>query len=819
MIVLAVALGALVLGVMLLWISTFEIPTLDSFEERKVTQSTKIYDRTGEILLYDVFKNIKRTIVPFEDISVKIKNATIAIEDTEFYNHNGVRPLATFRAVFLQPLRGKGVQGGSTITQQVVKNSLLTSDRKISRKLKEWVLAPRLEQVLSKDEILNIYLNETPYGGSVYGVQEASQRFFGKNAKDVSTAEAAYLAALPQAPTFYSPYGNNKEALDGRKNLVLSRMLTEGFISEEEYAAAREEVVEFKQQDTQGIKAPHFVIYVRELLTEMYGEDLVENGGLSVTTSLNWELQEKAEEIVKRKALENKEKFDAENAALVATDPKTGEILVMVGSRDYFDEEIDGNFNIALANRQPGSAFKPFVYAEAFKKGYSPDTTLFDLRTQFSTTCQPNNLTSDGGCYSPTNYDNAFRGPMSMRDALAQSVNVPAVKALYLAGMRDSLRFAKDLGVETLTDIDRYGLTLVLGGGEVKLLDMVGAYGVFANEGIKSQRVSILEVSDRNGDIIHEQEPQGRRVMDSNIAYLISDVLSDNIARTPAFGAQSFLNFPGQDVAAKTGTTNDYRDAWIIGYTPNISVGAWAGNNDNRSMDKKVAGFIIAPLWNEFMKEALEIVPQEEFPTPQQSENPLAEIKPIIRGEWLGGISHLIDSTTGKLATRNTPVEKLDELLTGGIHSILHWVDKNDPQGSIPVNPNQDPQYRLWEYPVQVWAQQQNILELTDSNIPTEISNANEDSNKPFVSIEIDSKLSMDEQTTISLEIESFFDIKKAEYYINNTFIGTVSVQPFSLDFTPNSVENIKNNNTLRVVVYDEAQNKTEESVRFSVSQ
>ncbi len=819
LILVSLAVGAFVIGTLLLWVSTFQIPTLESFEERKVTQSTKIYDNTGEVLLYDVFNNIKRTVVPFEDISVHIKNATIAIEDTEFYEHSGVRPLATLRAVFLQPLRGKGVQGGSTITQQVIKNSVLTSERKVSRKIKEWVLAIRLEQMLDKESILNIYRNEPPSGGSVYGVEEASRRFFNKNASEVTIAEAAYLAALPQAPTFYSPYGNNVEALENRKNLVLNRMLSEGFINQTEYDQARKDVVEFQIRDDQGIKAPHFVVYVRELLTDVYGEDMVENGGLVVTTTLDWELQQKAEEIVYKYALENAERYDAENASLVAIDPTTGGILVMVGSRDYFDEEIDGNFNIAIANRQPGSAFKPFVYAEAFKKGYTPETILFDLKTQFSTTCAPNNMTSENGCYSPTNYDDAFRGPMTMRDALAQSVNVPAIKAFYLAGTRDALRFARDIGISTLTNIDQYGLTLVLGGGEVKLLDMTSAYGVFAQGGLRNQHIAVLEVADQRGNTLYEAEIQPRRVMDEKVAYTVSDVLSDNVARTPAFGAQSFLHFPNRDVAVKTGTTNDYRDAWIVGYTPSIAVGAWAGNNNNRSMDKRVAGFIIAPLWNEFMNEALKTLPQESFPEPNRVDNPLVELKPTLRNVWIGGISTLLDSTTGKRATENTPKEVLTEIVTGGVHSILHWVDRSNPRGPIPSNPSQDAQYNLWEYPIQRWVTTQNIRLPRENDIPEEISDTHNPENKPVVSISMPSSVDASDSIKITPDIESKFSISRVEYYVNSTYIGATNAQPFSLSFTPNEIDSIGSNNTLRVVVYDAVQNKTETQTSFNVSQ
>ncbi len=707
-------------GIITLWISTFQIPTLDSFNDRKVTQSTKIYDRTGEVLLYDLYQDIKRTIVPLDEISVYIKNATIAIEDDTFYSHSGIRPIAFLRAALANIGSLDFGQGGSTITQQVVKNSILTREKTISRKLKEWVLAIRLEQELTKEEILTIYLNENPYGGSIYGVEEASLRFFGKKSQDLTLAESAYIAALPQAPTYYSPYGNHIDALDTRKNLVLSKMLENNFISQEEYDLAIKEEVVFLSQDTAGIKAPHFVIYVKELLTNTYGEDTVLNEGLTVRTSLNYEYQQKAEEIVLRRALENTEKFNAENAALVAIDPNTGEILTMVGSRDYFDEEIDGNFNIALANRQPGSVFKPFAYATAFSKGYTPDTILFDLRTQFSTSCSPQKLETDDVCYSPTNYDGVFNGPMSMRDALAQSVNIPAIKTLYLAGMNDTLQLAKNMGVSTLTDIGRYGLTLVLGGGEVRLLDVTSAYGVFANDGVRIPYTAILEVQDANGNILEKYEPRGQQILDTNVSRQISDVLADNVARTPAFGSASFLYFPGRDVAVKTGTTNDYRDAWIVGYTPNIAVGAWAGNNDNRAMEKKVAGFIIAPLWNEFMNAVLPSLPGEDFIDPESIENPLETIKPIIRGEWLGGESHLIDTQTGRLADEDTSANNLGEILTGGIHSILHWVTADEPNTEIPTNPNEDPQYRYWEYPVNLWVETQGISTPTEDDVPEE---------------------------------------------------------------------------------------------------
>src|SRR3989344_1172722 len=348
--------GFFIAGVFILWFALIPLPDFQSFEQRKVEESTKIYDRTGKVLL--------------------------------FYEHRGVKPTAIFRALitnFLSfNLRG---QGGSTITQQVVKLTLLTNEKKYIRKLKEAILAIKLEQVISKDEILNMYLNEAPYGGSLYGVEEASVAFFGKKSKDILLAEAAYMAALPQAPTYYSPYGKNIEDLEARKNTVLDRMEKLGFITSDEAKLAKQEVVLFAPHSEQGIKAPHFVMYVIEYLEQKYGRDAIETQGLKVTTTLDWGLQQKAEKIVTEYSKFNAENFNANNAGVVAINPKTGEILVMVGSKDYFNTKEDGNFNVTTAQRQPGSAFKPFVYETAFKKGYTPETVVFDLPTQFSSLC------------------------------------------------------------------------------------------------------------------------------------------------------------------------------------------------------------------------------------------------------------------------------------------------------------------------------------------------------------------------------------------------------------------------------------------------
>ncbi len=688
----------------LIWVSTFKIPSLETIGERKISQSTKIYDYTGEILLYDVYEKTKRTIIPFENISPEIKKSVLSIEDKDFYTHGGFKLRSFLRAFFVNALSVGFSQGGSTITQQVVKNSILVGDKTITRKIKEIALSLKLEKVLSKDQILSMYLNEIPYGGSVYGVEEASHTFFGKSAYDVTLAEAAYLAALPKAPTFYSPYGKNKILLDERKDLVLDEMLRDGRITEEEHDDAKKQTVTFIPKTSSGIKAPHFVMYIRDYLEKKYGSDVLEQGGLRVITTLNYDLQAKAEEIAKKYAKINETSFNGSNDAFVAINPKTGWILTMVGSRDYFDTSIDGNFNVTLAHRQPGSTFKPFAYAQAFIKGYTPETVLFDLPTQFSTTCPLDNLTSENECYAPGNYDDKYRGPITLRDALAQSINIPSVKVLYLAGVRETINLAETMGIGSLGDPNKYGLTLVLGGGEVSLLQMTSAYGVFATEGLKAPHTGILRVLDSGGRVLEEFRSSPSQVLDPEIARKISDILSDNGARTPLYGANSVLYFPSTDVAVKTGTTNNYRDAWIIGYTPNIVVGTWAGNNDNTPMAKKISGLIVAPMWREFMEIALKNTPNEVFTKPQKEDS--FDLKPVLRGKWQGGISSVI---TDNSLDPNIPYNSQQEILTGGVHSILYWLHKDYPRGEMPENPSLDSQFERWEYPIRAWATSQGL--------------------------------------------------------------------------------------------------------------
>jgi penicillin-binding protein 1C len=817
--------AALILtGLGALWVATLPMPDLHSFENRKVTESTKIYDRTGEILLYDTGKNAKRTAVSLSEISPLIQKATIAIEDSDFYTNIGIEPMSIIRAVLADLVSGSLQQGASTITQQVVKNSLLTKDKTLTRKIKEWVIAIKLTQVVSKEEILETYLNETPYGGTIYSVEEASRAFFGRPAADVTLAQAAYLAAIPQAPTYYSPYGTHREDLDKRKNLVLQRMKILGYISEEEYNAAMEEEIQFLSKN-EGIRAPHFVMMVREYLTEKYGEERSTYGGLSVITTLDYSMQEKAQSTVSKFSPSLEKNFNASNTAMVAIDPKTGDILAMVGSRDYFDATIDGNYNIALAKRQPGSTFKPFVYASLFEDGYTPETILFDVKTEFSTKCtvegKPKNPADDPKkvCYSPVDFDDEFPGPMSVRKALAQSRNIPAVKALYLTGINKVLRTARDMGITTLTDPDRYGLTLVLGGGEVSLLELTSAYGVFANDGLRNPYRSILEV--RDGDeVIEKAATRTSQGMPSEIVRQISDILSDNSVRMDSL--KPIADSVGRQVAIKTGTTNDYRDVWTFGYTPNLVVGAWAGKNDNTPMQHNVAGLIISPVWGAFMSQAVKDMPRENFKAPPP---PITDNKPVLHGIWQGGTSYWVDKISGKLATEYTPLETRQEVVSNGVHTILQWLDKDDPNGPAPRNPSEDSQYEYWEYGVRKWFDNWKLnnpgfAESTTIVMPS----GSDDVHGPGKALTI-KVISPDANSTVDrhalfnvrLQASGSQQPRKTEVYLNGKYVLTVEKDPLNFSFVPNDVGGLAEKNTLTMTVYDTAYNKGEVKLEFGV--
>lgn len=797
-------------GLLAIWISNLTLPNLDNFNERRVAQATKIYDRTGEILLFDIYGDFKRTVVPLSEISEYVQKATIATEDKDFYNHNGIQVSAILRAVINNIKSGDllGGQGGSTITQQIIKNALLTTDKKVSRKIKEWVLAPRLENKLSKDEILELYLNEVPYGGTIYGVEEASLGFFGKNAKDLNLLESAYIAALPQAPTFYSPYGNNRDELEKRKNFVLEQMHLVGYITKEEMDITKEQTINFQRQEKFNIKAPHFVMYVREQLEEEFGKSVIEEGGLKVITTLDWEMQQKADEVVKKYVFGDDklkgiaERFDANNAALVVVDPNNGEILTMVGSRDYFDKEIDGNFNITTSNRQPGSAFKPFAYAQAFEIGYKPETVVFDVQTQFDDSCG----IRGGQCYMPRNFDGNFRGPMSLRSSLARSMNIPAVKVLYLSGIRNVINLTKKMGITTLNDPkgNIFGLSLVLGGGEVKPVEMASAYGVFATEGLKYNKSSILKIEDSSGEIIYEREKQNpERVLSENTSRIISDILSDNSARAPTFGLNSTLHFANTDVAVKTGTTNDYRDAWVVGYTPKISVAAWAGNNDNSPMTNTLSSLVITPLWREFMFYLIEKGYTGDF-TDYEDTN--LDVKPIINGFWRGEKTEVLEDDNGN---KQIVVKGGGE----GIHSILHWVNKNDPLGPIPENPSNDPQYILWEQAVRNWVTAQNISEEVNVTDITELKKVGIEIINP-----IDGDFYFGEYPlVVVIRLNGGIELQSGNVYINKQKIGEIDKSTMSYTVIPDDEPVIVSDNELKVEVRDIRGNSYEDKIRFKV--
>ena len=806
---LIIGIGIIVSSIGIMWVSTLKLPDFKLFTERKVQSSTKIYDRTGQILLYDLHDNIKRTVIPYEQMGVNIRNATVAIEDSEFYQHKGIRITSIIRATIWAKLTGRKVQGGSTITQQLIKNTLLTSEVSITRKIKEWILAIKLEKIMSKDDILALYLNEAPYGGNIYGIEEASKTFFNKEPIDLTLAESAYLAAIPNGPTYYSPYGNNKDKLDERKNLVLKRMLDLKFITQDEYNKAVAETVVFQPEKPMNIAAPHFVFFIKDYLESHYGIDALDSGGLKVITTLDYDLQKKAEDIALKKAKENEKSWNGKNTGIVVIDPKTGQILTMVGSRDYFDKSVDGNFNVTTAARQPGSSFKPIVYAKAFEEGYTENTTLFDVKTEFNSSCSPEGKPlpdhKTATCYTPSDFDTNFRGPMTLKDALAQSINIVAIKLLYLVGINDSLKMASDLGITTLTNPTRYGLSLVIGGGETTLLEMTSAYSVFAANGVRHPYKGILSIEDANGNMLEQYKDSPYQVLKKNTTDILSDILSDDKARTPTFGAGSVLNIPGHNVAVKTGTTNDNKDAWTIGYTPSITVGVWVGNNDNTPM-KKGGAALAGPIWNAVMSEALKDKPNEFFDQPEPIDQ---SIPPILRGFWQGG---------------ETFNENGNETSITNVHTILYWIDKNNPLNNIPYKKTDDPQYTNWEYGVQKWwaNNYMNYKNVLPSDKPVDQNSVNNSSilTKPEFTINGISDTPYNNNDTVSFTINSMgqTEIKKIDVFINNTYLKSTKTAPFNISFVPNEVSGITNENIIHVTGYDINNNVGETTATLKVN-
>jgi penicillin-binding protein 1C len=609
----------ILMTVLFLWYGR-DLPTPGKLVAAQGNQSSGIYDRNGA-LLYSVYQNQNRLYVNLNAIPKYVKEGTISVEDKNFYTNSGFSITGYLRAALNIALL-RGISGGSTLTQQLVKNVLLSSEQTLPRKIKELMLSIQVDRKYSKDQILEMYLNDVGYGGSAVGVQAASQLYFNKDVKDLDLAQSAFLSGLPQSPSVYSPFSGNKYYIQ-RTQVVLAAMVRDGYITQKQADIASKEVTNMQfAENAIGIRAPHFVFYVKQQLINQFGEQVVESGGLRVKTTLDYNIEGKAEQIVKTEVAGDKN-LNVGNGAAMVTIPKTGEILAMVGSEDYFDVKNDGNFNAAISFRQPGSSLKPITYATAFAKGYTPATLLMDTQTNFKSQDSEKD-------YIPVNYDGKFRGPVQVRFSLANSLNIPAVKMLADVGIKDVMQNAYNMGIDnwqpTASNMANVGYSLVLGGRDVRLVDEMEAYGVFANGGTKMPLVSILEVDDAKGNVLYKYNPPSpQRIFSPEVSFLISHILLDNTARSIEFGLYSSLVVSGYpSVSVKTGTTNDIRDNWTVGYTPSYAVGVWVGNNDNSPMSKVASGITgAAPIWNKIMSYVLKIKGKKDE-APQKPDDVIA---------------------------------------------------------------------------------------------------------------------------------------------------------------------------------------------------
>jgi 1A family penicillin-binding protein len=607
-----IVVGSLGIVILFAWYSK-DLPSPTKIV-RQDGYSSKVYDRNGKIL-NDIYNQAKRDPVVFTDIPDYLKKATVAVEDKDFYKHQGFDPMTPLRIIKNVFYFGK-VTGGSTLTQQLTKNVLLTTDRSVSRKIKELILSIQIDAKYSKDEILGMYLNEAPYGGASWGVAPAAEQYFNKPVKELNLAECAILAGMPQLPSVYSPFSKTPTAYIARTQHVLTRMVEDGYISNDLANQTMDEVKNYKFSAANStMLAPHFVFWIKDQLIAKYGEDVVENGGLKITTTLDLDLQNQAQSIMTEE-VDKAEKLGISNGAALMLDPTNGQVLAMIGSRDYFSTKTDGNFNVVTqALRQPGSAIKPITYLAAIKKGYTAETMMMDTPVTFP---------GIGGQkdYSPQNYNGKFNGPMSIRNALGNSINTVAVKTLANVGVENMLTLAYDMGLSTLQptkeNLSRFGLAVTLGGAEVKMIDLASAYTGFANNGEKMDPVGILKVEDKNGRILEEYKPtNGKKVMTPQEAFIISNILADNSARELTFGAVNGLQISGYQVAVKTGTTNDKKDNWAIGWTPNLLTVVWVGNNNNTAMGKIASGVSGAtPIWKRIMAYEVAKRPKQDFPIP-----------------------------------------------------------------------------------------------------------------------------------------------------------------------------------------------------------
>lgn len=595
------------LGFLLLFFS--ETTDVTKLLDRRLSQTSSISDRTGTELLYELHGEENRIVIGHNDIPDTVRRATVAAEDRSFFRHFGVDVFSIFRAARANWESGRIEQGASTITQQLARLAYLSDEKTYARKLREAILAIKIERIYTKDEILDLYLNTVPYGSNAYGIEKAAEVFFGKRARELSLDEAALLAALPRATTYYSPYGSNQKELLARQKSILSRLAEDGLLSPYEVAISKKEDTVRKVKPLSApIRAPHFVFAVIDELEKYHGREFLETRGLSIRTTLDLDLQREAEEAVRNGVARNRS-YGAENAALVAVDVPTGDVVAMVGSRDYFDTDIDGKVNVTLRERQPGSAFKPFAYARAFEEGYEPETIVYDVPTNFG----PDGTGRD---YIPKDYDGRYRGALPMKAALPQSLNIPAVQTLAASGVSDVIELARRLGISTLDDMRPYGLALVLGGAEVRPLDMASAFAVFSSEGVRRAPRFVLSIESSDGSFREVPSVEESRVLSPEVARRMNTILSDDSLRAPIFGTGGPLAFPKGEVAAKTGTTQDFRDAWTVGYTSSLAVAVWAGNNDNSPMRQGADGvYVAAPIWRDFLNRVLDRYPKTFFNT------------------------------------------------------------------------------------------------------------------------------------------------------------------------------------------------------------
>lgn len=776
--------------------------------------STVFLDR-NEKVLYDMYKDKNRIPVSIKEIPDYLKQATIAIEDKNFYRHKGISQLGIIRA-FINIALGRGLQGGSTITQQLIKNVLLTNKRTISRKIQEIILAYEVERRYSKDEILQMYLNEAPYGGTYWGVGSASKGYFGKEVKDLNLLESAILAGLPQSPSVYSPYIGKNDAWRGRTKDVLRRMREDGYITRDQEKKALKDLENYRfSSPKMTINAPHFVFYVKDFIEKEYGEKLIDQG-VKVKTTLDLSVQETAEKIVKDE-INNLKNYNVTNASVVVLDSKTGEILAMVGSYDFNDEKY-GKFNAALGLRQPGSTLKPITYAIGFEKGYTPATILMDVKTEF-TTGQSNDKP-----YIPVNYDGKFRGPMQIRFALGNSENIPAVKMLAIVGLREFLEKAYDMGLPQFApnqeNFKRFGLSLTLGGGETTLLDLTSAFTVFADGGAKKDVSSILELKDFKGKTIFKQvKTKKKQVLSPEVSFLISHILSDNNARLEVFGPNSYLNIPGKTVAVKTGTTDDKRDNWAVGYTKSITVGVWVGNNDNSKMDPRIASGATgaSPIFYKLMRELLKKYDDGIMPKPDK-------VKAVEIDAFLGGlpkdgyprrIEYFIEGTepkdispfykkikiskaTGKLANdveiKNGSFEEKEFIV----------ITENDPVSTDGKN--------RWQEAIDAWAREQKDDKY---HPPTEVSDAS------IEDVVVSIKNPMGQTTVnsnnfeIKAKIISIAKIKNVKIKINGNEVRSLDGDRKEINEPINLSDGVYE---LQVIAVNEKDKMGESTIKFGVN-